>query len=100
MSCKQISLFYWATSRLFYNNPISSLLFLPTQFNEDNFKDEEPVSSPTTGSPGVSESEIGNLLSKNQLAEALIACLNNFGTTGVKNQAEKVGLPDHESRVS
>ena len=32
---------------------------------------EEPVSGPITGSLGVSESEIGNLLSKNQLAEAL-----------------------------
>ena len=58
------------------------------QFNEDNFRDDEPVSSPVSDS-GVNEVEIGNLLSRNQLAEALIACLNN-NVSGIKNQAEKV----------
>jgi len=93
MSCRQITVCFitlkvgYVTSAWFNINWVCV-----KQFNEDNFKDDDPVSSPTTGGPGVSESEIGNLLSKNQLAEALIACLNNFGTTGVKNQAEKVSF--------
>ena len=41
------------------------------QFNEDNFKDDEPISGPVIGGPSVSESEIGNLLSKNQVLKRL-----------------------------
>ena len=44
------------------------------QFNEDNFKDDEPTSGPVIGGPSVSESEIGNLLSKNQVQSRLFYC--------------------------
>ena len=57
------------------------------QFNEDNFKDDDTQEN--VGFAGVNESDITNLLSKGNAAEALKTLLSS-APVGSKNQADKV----------
>jgi len=56
------------------------------QFNEDNFKDDDTQEN--VGFAGVNESDITNLLSKGNAAEALKTLLSS-APVGSKNQADK-----------
>jgi actin related protein 2/3 complex subunit 5 len=64
------------------------------QFNEDNFRDEDCPTTPLEGSSGAEserETEVANLLSNGQHAEALRLGLAS-APIGNKNQDEKVEL--------
>ena len=76
---------------------------MPKYFNQDNFKEEEPVSGLITGSLGVSESEIGNLRGTSFRSDYRKSGRERIGdrkssvqkpvgrgVNDVKNQAEKI----------